>query len=650
MIVETYDFRGGYASDLAPQVMPENMVLEGQNLYWKGKLKGRPGWDNLSTDATLNGATIQGFCRAYINSSWMNIVAVDNGSNVQFYRGDTGSYTVIQDEDSQTYSWTTATQVELRAVPGQGKVIAVNGTDKPCIIYYDSAYIAKDLEAYDVRTRGDDEWYAGLWDNSETPPFVDDTSDAQSTTADDFQIATTTANDGFYIAGVTVFNKVVIKNCPQLGGSPVAEYTYYAGNNTWTAVSPTTTPNWTAAEGDKTLEFDLPFGTDGTLLWDTYGDLDSQSDPSGVSGGALNRYIFRIRFTTAPSGAASADYLQVSNTQYLSQLFLNEKPALVEIHKDRVFLSSGNAFRFSPPNAVTGWYSQDIEYCDEGGEKIRCLVSARDYLAIFKDAAVYRYHGTTTNNFTLRKSFGPGCTSPRGAAFLGNVVIYTAKDGIRVLAADNSVCVSRHIQTDYDGWTTTDTAVVSWDGNAVISFPTDGIILWADPDTIREDNSDAGEGRLSFWEWTGASVDCWDYASGSGDNGNLLGWDSSDGRILKDSSNGYDVAYDTTETNVTNTLQLRYDSHGAPGTRKMFKRQKVDISKSGEWTVTLYADEGQRTASRTIQSGTGTGHFVKMYPIPYTLDGRNLSVKLVNATSNAVEMYGVSTESERRVF
>lgn len=650
MIKRMYDFRGGYATDLAPEIMPDNMLLEGQNLYWKGKLRSRPGWTNLSTDATLNGGTVRGFCRAYINSTWMNIVALDNGSNVQFYRGDTGSYTVIQDEDSQTYSLTADAQVEMRAIPGQGKVIAVNGTDQPVVIYYNAAYIAKNLEQYDERSRGNDEWYAGLWDDSETPPLVDDTTDAQSTTADDFQICTATNNDGFYVAGVTTFNKVVIKNCPQLGGSPVAQYSYYAGNNTWTNFTPTTTPNWTAAEGDKTLEFNLPFDTDGSLLWETYGDLTDQSDPTGVAGGALNRYIIRVRFTTAPSGAASADYLEVSNTQYLRQLFLNEKPSLIEIHKDRVFLASGNAFRFSPPNAITGWYSRDIEYCDEGGRKIVSMVSAGDYLAVFKEAAIYGYFGTTTNNFNLRKVDAEGCTSARGAAYAGGVILYTAEDGIRVLSNGTSVMVSRHIQSDYDGWTTSDAAVVNWNGSFLISFPTNGIILWADPETVREDDSDAGEGRLSFWEWTGAYVDCWDLANGASDNGYIIGWDSNDGRFCRNTTNGYDVAYDTTQTAITQTFQTKHDSFGAPSTRKVAKRQKVEISKSGDWTLTIYADNGQRNAGRTLESGSGTGHFIAMYPIPYTIDGYNMSVKLVNATTNSVEIYGVTTEVDGRTF
>lgn len=646
MIKPLYDFRGGYSSNLPPELMPDNMLVEGKNLYWKGELVGRPGWTNLSTDATINGGTVRGFCRAYINDSWYNVVALDDGSDVNFYYGDTGAYTAIDN----SFDWTTGTQVEMRYVPGQGKVIAVNGTDKPAIVYYDSGWTVTTLEAYDERTRGNDEWYAGLWDDSETPPFVDDYEDAQSTTADDFQIATTTNNDGFYVAGVTVFNKIVIKNCPAFDGSPVAEYAYYAGNDTWTTITPTTTPSWTAAEGDKTIEFDLPFDSDGDLLWKSYGDLSSQSDPTGVPGGALNRYIFRVRFTTAPSSAQSADYLEISNTQYLSQIFLNEKPGLIEIHKDRVFLAAGNSFRFSPPNQVTDWNSRDIEYCDEGGRKIVTMVSAGQYLAILKEGAVYRYYGTTTLNFVLRKTDEQGCTSARGAAANKGGVIYTSQDGIRMLTEGPSVLVSRHIQSDYDGWTKSDAAIVNWDGNALISFPSNDTVLYADPDTLRQDPSDAGEGRMSFWEWTGPAVDCWAYANGFGDNGYIIGYDEDGDRFIRNTSNGYDVAFDTTQTAITQTFQTKYDSFGAAGVRKVIKRVKVETSESGDWTATFYSNDGDNSASKTISTGSGSGHHIEMVAIPYSVDGYNFSTKLVNATTNAVQIYGITTEVEGRSF
>lgn len=643
-----YDFRGGYATDLAPERMDKNMVLEGQNLWYKGKLEKRPGWTNLSTDATIHANTVRGFTRAYINGGWYNVVALDDGSYVNFYYGNTGAYTEI----TPTYNWTKDVNVEM--VFFNDAVIAVNGTDKPAIIYYSGAWIAEDLEDYDERTRGNDEWYAGLWDDGASVEFIDDTTDAQSTTADDFQIATGgTNNDGFYVAGVVPFTKVVIKNCPQFDGTPVAEYRYYSGAGAWTAFTPTTTPTWTAAEGDKTLEFDLPLDSDGTLAWEQYGDLDSQSDAvdsagDTVPGGVVNRYVIRIRFTTAPTSDMSCDYLQVSHTQYLTQIFLNDKPGAVCVHKNRLFLAAGRTFRYSPPNQVTDWNSRDIEYCHEGGEKIVAMVSAANYLVVLKEAGIYRYIGTTTENFVLRYSPGQGCASERGAASIGGNAVYVATDGIRVVTDTGSMVLSRHIQSDIDTWTKTNAVVAEWDGNLVVAFPTNDIILWADPDTTSKD--EMGDGRMSFWEWTGLAADQIVYAAGSGDNGYLILHDMDNTRFVRNTTNGYDVAFDTTETAITTTFQTKYESYGFPMQKKAFKRIKVDMSESGTYTLTLYSNNGDAEVSKTIESGGGSGHHVEDTSIPYTLDGYNLSAKLVNATTNDVEIYGTTVDYTRRAF
>lgn len=645
-----YDFRGGYQSNLPPELTPDNVVLKGENVYWYGQIKKRPGWGNLSTSYQPNDPAGMS-PRVKLNGTWYTIVADDSGSAVTFLYGSAAGYTTITDPDSASFSWTTGYNVEMREF--DNKIIAVNGQDKPAIIYYDGSKISiRSLESYDARTRGNDEWYAGQWDDGASPEFIDDTTDAQDDGADDWKIADGgTNNDGFYVAGVSVFNKIVLSSVSQFDGSPVAEYAYYAGSGTWTTLTPTTAPTWTAAAGDRTIEFDLPFDSDGVLLWQKYGDVTTQSDPDSVPGGALNRYIFRVRFTTAPTSDQTADSAAVSHTQYLSQIFLNEKPQAVAVHKDRVFLAAGNAFRYSPPNQVTGWDSRDIEYCDDGGEEIRAMVSANAYLAVLKDAYVYRYFGTTTRNFVLRSYPQEGVTSKRGAAYVGNVVIYTADDGIRALAGEESVLVSRHIQSDYDGYTKSNAVVRNYNGDAVISFPTNDVILWSDTDSVKEDQLNAGDAMMAFWKWTGQNAEEMWYSEGSGDTEQLILLDADNTRLAKSTSNAYDIAYNTTQTNIAITFKLSFKSHGGPNQKKAYQRVKIDLSKSGDWTFTIYGDNDDvNTSGTTISSGTGTGHYYADISIPYTLDGQNISYQLTNQTANDTEIFGFSTEFGRRAF
>ena len=648
MISREYDFRMGYQANLPPETVLNNMLQTGENLYWYGQVKKRPGWNNLSTSYQPTNPVGMS-PRVKLNGTWYTIIADDDSSDVKFYYGDTGSYTEITDEDSSAFTWTTGVNVEMREFNNQ--IIAVNGTDKPVIIYYDGSKITvKTLENFDTRTRGDDEWYAGQWDDGASPEFVDDTSDAQNATADDWGIATTTNNDGFYIAGISPFTRIEMTSVSQFGGSPVAEYAYYAGDDTWTTFTPTTAPTWTAAAGDRTIEFDLAFDSDGVLLWKPYGDVDGQVDPAGVAGGALNRYIIRVRFTTAPSAAQTADEATIKHTQYLSQIFLNEKPQAVAVHKERVYLAAGNAFRYSPPNQATGWNSRDIEYCNDGGQEIRTMVSANAFLAILKDSYIYRYFGTTTRNFVLRSYPQEGVTSKRGAAYVGNGVVYTADDGVRLLTGENSILVSRHIQTDYDSWTKSDAVVRNYNGNAVISFPTNDIILWTDTDTVQKDQLNAGDAMLAMWKWTGQDAEEMWYAEGSGDTEQLILLDAANTRLVKESSNAFDTAYDTTTSNFACTLETSFRSAKNPQTKKKYRRVKVEVSKSGDWTLTMTGDNGDATATATIASGTGTSHYYADVSIPYTLDGQNISYKLVNETDNAVEVFGFATEFDRRAF
>ena len=643
-----YDARGGYATDLDPEQMPDQMLLAGDNLYYKAKIRKRPGWTNLSTDATINtaGRSEKGFVRAKMNSTWYNITAHDDGSDVNFYYGDTGAYTGID----AAFDWTTGVDVQLAVYPlgnGEDVVIAVNGTEKPAIIYYDSGFVVENLEAYDEREIGNDQWFAGQWDDSESPEMVDDTTDAQSTTIDDFQISSGTNDDGFYVSSVQAFNKVVITNCPDLGAGNVADIEYYAGAGVWTNLNVTSEPDWNAAEGDKTLEFDLPLDGDGVLAWEKFGDVSTQEDPTGRTDSALNKYIIRVIFTTADA-AGSADFIAVSNTQYLTLLFLDVRPQAVAIHQERVFLAAGNSFRYSPPNQVTGWQDFAIEYCKVGGEEILQMVSGVNMIHLFKKAAVYRYEGTTTLNFVLRSTVCTGAISRRGATFAGGVPTYVAPDGIRAMVNNKSVILSNHIKGDIDGWTLTDAVAMNWNGDVVISLPTDGIILWADPDTIRTD--EMGDGQVSLWKWAGLKATQIVHAFGDDDNGYLIGYDPANRRFVYATSNGYDVAFDTTQSNIDITFQSKYHSQKAPGQRKAEKRMLFEISKSGDWTLTLLADNGLRTAVKTIASGTGSGHVYHDTEVPYGVDGFNLSVKLANSSNGAVSVYGYTDESKRRVF
>ena len=657
-IEKRYDFRGGYAANTPPEQMEENELLTGTNIYYHGNLIKRPSWENycVSDEISYAGAAVVGIASAYMNSTWYTIIAIDGGDAdgvVKFYFvANATTTTEIKTAAAATYSWTTALDVEM--VEYNNMIVAVNGTDAPAIIRYNgSAVVAQDLQAYDSRARGNDDWYAGQWDDSGATPdlqFIDDTDAAQDTTENDFAVATATNNDGFYVAGTLPFTKVIMTGVTDLGTSVTAEYTYYAGSGTWTSVgSLVTTPDWVAAEGNKTIEFNIPLdSTTGALAWEKYGDVSSDADPTGVPGGAINRYIFRVRFTTADT-AGTCDQLTVSHEQYLNQLFQGDIPSTIAAHKDRVYLGSGSAFTKSPGEltGLKGWAAADFEYADEGGKDIIAMHSGESFLAIIKEFGWYRYYGTTTANFNLRFGGEEGGISTRGISSIKSGVIFLSTDGIYFMPPQGELAlISKSISSDFTP--VQGDIIINYGGNILVSDPSADTMFWADPDTLRVD--DMGDGRVSWWKWTGQNAECLLYDKGLASATLLLAYDSDNTRIVKAGANAYDTDKSAATTNITCTFAPKYESYGTPNTKKRYVRFKPDLSKSGDWTLTMKADNGITTDASTISSSTGSGHYYGDISIPWELDGYNITFQLVNTTANAVQIYGYSVEVERRAF
>jgi hypothetical protein len=155
---------------------------------------------------------------------------------------------------------------------------------------------------------------------------------------------------------------------------------------------------------------------------------------------------------------------------------------------------------------------------------------------------------------------------------------------------------------------------------------------------------------MSFWKWDGIKATIMYFTAGQNDTDRLIAYDTTGDRFVKSSSNSYDTNFATTVVNFTCKLKTKFHSYGIPNQKKLFKRVKFDLSRSGLWTLNMYADNDERNTGVEFYSGTGTGHYYGDVSIPYDMDGYNLSYELTNTTSNDVEVYGFSTEMERREF
>lgn len=647
MIKDLIDFRGGYATDLAAELMADNECLKAENCQWRGKIKKRAGYIQYSTTDLSGFVSMRGYIRAYINGAWTHIVALDDDSNVNFYQG-TGTTVAAIDN---TFDWTKGKDVEFAEL--NGYIVAVNGTDKPAVIYYSGGWVAANLETLDERTWDDANYWAGQWDDSGTgaTQFIDDTTDAQDAGVDDFQLGSATNNDGFYISCDFPFTKVVFTEAQQAAGAPVAEYKYWNGT-AWTSITPTTAPTWTDAEADKTLEIDIPQETDGTLAWDPYGEL--------TTAGLANKYILRCRFTTAATGAFSCDDTTVSHAQYLTQIMEGEIANAVVTHGSRIHLAANNIVNISPLNAVKGWRENEVEYFKEGGNEIMAMVSYQDALMVVKENTLYRLTGNSYQNWVRSEPLANvGTCSPRSVAVVGDVVVFVGLDGIYIWNGTDAVKVSGHIQTDFDALSKTVACSVFYKHEGWISFPSESTTFTFDPDTYRTSavGDDIGEGKVSFFKFTSHQVASYQYCQGADDTGYLLGIgidDDSDPCLVRCDTGTQDNL--GTAANITMKVQTKYLSFMGFQLRKLIKRIKIKLDKAtaragDDHTFIMYADDGTQSKSITIETTVGaSGYYEEDITPPYTMDGKNLSLYLEHSGSTSAGLVGYAIDVEKRSF
>lgn len=135
-------------------------------------------------------------------------------------------------------------------------------------------------------------WKAGQIDDSATPDYIDDTTDAQDAGTNDFALTTTTNNDGFLVQCLKPFSLVGITvGTAAAGGSPAYSYTYW--NGAWTALTLLDTPSF-AGTGDTYLTFQEP------LDW-----ITNSGTAVSTVGGTAGYYSIKVLATTAPSSTAA---------------------------------------------------------------------------------------------------------------------------------------------------------------------------------------------------------------------------------------------------------------------------------------------------------------------------------------------------------
>ena len=635
--VSLLDFRGGYNTRTPYELVKINESIKLENAQWRDGLIQRGGHRIYATGFAASDVVVGVSSRFYTNNAWYTILAVDEdiAGLVRFW-SLTGTTLARL---SASVEWTAATAVIFAELGG--KIVAVNGTDDTLVIYYSGGWVLETLDEHDLRTRDLVYWSAGQYTEI-GDVYTDDTTDAQDAGAADFQLATTTNDDGFFIACDQTFNKVILDTAEQAGGAPVAQYLYFTDDGAWKVCTMIQTPTWTDAAGDRTIEFDYPLDMG---RW------------TGTESFMANKFVLLVRFTTAPASAFSCTSAAVYHSQWITQITSDTKPHYVVAHNDRMWLAVGYIFYFSPPNDIVGWRGlSESEYFLDGGPTIRSAVSFQGYLCVLKDNALYVFYGTEVDSFLRRKLFDVGVEAIlTPVATEDGEMCFLAPDGIRMFnGPTRCVPCTDHIKDDISGWTWSDAVAIRYDGEYWISFPTDEKVLTVDPSTLQIDE-DTGDGKAAFFKFTGIPVDYWINCDGKDDTKFLLAVVNASTPYIARIDNGTADEFSSgVDTAIDYDIQT---NHMSPGSYGNIKSYGIFIAKLKETTVvtnyqlTFFADEGARSRTITVTVPAGTGYFQKeMTRLPWQMDGRSLSLRVRNNSITDAGFRGLSFEYQKKRF
>lgn len=659
-------FDGGYFTNLADAEMQTNEMLTAENCEWDEGLRKRRG---LQIYATVSASiTIRGAIRAYIAGAWRTIVAKDLGSSTVLHHAATAlsAWASVNMPTATAFTLQAGYDTQF-AVIGE-RVVGVNGYDEPFVIREAGGSICADtIERYDTRIRDNDNWAAGQL-HTGGGTYTDDTTNAQDVGADDFVMMTTTASTGFFIGCDFTFNKLVFTNVSTTGSIPFVfqyfGYPSWGASATWNTIGTSSmiqTTNWSTTTNTLTMEWPVPFISEGSLIDVGFEKLPDMGSADSFLGG---KYAVRLYTTAAAEATVVCDIIAVQHSQYLSQLLLNDKPDTVVQHKNHIFMGMGNWLRYSvaqspEADALKGWRDSDMEPFESGG-KIKQMVSHNNYLAVLLEDAVYGITGNSWDNWALSELAHHGSVSKRGAAVVDQYLYFVSEDGIWQWSGSVLTNVTKGLKTDIDSFTLTDAAAVEYNGELWVAFPTNGNLLKADPDTYREDSM--GNARLSFYKFSNYRMDGWLYCRGDSDIGYLLGWaNNAQPAIMRADVDTVDFVTSTASINWSfRSANLSFEDEARVKQYRRFKPILADMASAATATDTkcLYQFTfinknayGSTTANATVTvSACSNGIFETDLTLPHTMDGKRLSVFMAHTATCTAKLYGFSIGARRRWF
>jgi hypothetical protein len=312
-----------------------------------------------------------------------------------------------------------------------------------------------------------------------------------------------------------------------------------------------------------------------------------------------------------------------------------------------MFMAAQNQVQIGVANSIKGWRPDRWEYFYEGGKEVMDMQTLNNYLVVIKEGRLFAIDGTSWQNWSVRPLEKGGIVSKRGATVANDILWMIDRDGLYMFDGNVRRKISKHIQSDIDGYTLTDAALYFYKTDVMVSFPTNSIALVFDPDTLRQD--EMGDGRVSFQKWTAYLARDIIHNSGGGDDGNLI--------LLGNNyfSRGDYLAYDniTATTPINFQMQTKLFEFGGEQTYKNFTRCKPKILNAtvpagGDYTFKFMTEDSSN--SFVISAVGNGGTTTKEISVPYQMDGKLISMYLQHNTIYNARVDNISIDYRDRRY
>jgi hypothetical protein len=643
------EFSGGINNATPDHMVMPNELKRANNCLWDSGLIQREGYTLSQTIANC----------AVILGEYEHTLYRDEAHLMVAYENSVSGLLEVWFRDAVIFTspsgWNVTNRVRFAGV--DNTVLMVNSNDEVVVFTWNDiteTFSWELMDDADIRTRNELDVYLGAYDDSqafEADKIVDissfdfiqitdpETQGAELTvgmrwqrTSDysvfewdgaawqpyDQEVWNNTYS-GMVVSCDYIFNRITF-NFTLTGTAPTLANIYYWSENAdnWVALTVTETPTWTTGASD--LAWNIPI-VNGQI------DMAYCTEPYPI---ASNRFAIKIEFTaTDPADSLVVDSLVVQHDEYFSMITNYEAINDIAIYNSTYIAAAGNTIHFSPFLKATGWRSNEIEYCADGGDRILRVMPVQGGIVVLKENGIHLLFG---NYKALSRRFytTKGPVNPDAAVIHNDILYMISEEGLmRYDGASGMIC-SKHIDM------TLSNPQMYEDVEFVYIINDDGTGYVFDPDTYK--TLPNGDARVNIFAFEYADT-IYRHAGELNRYG-----------IASDTIYAFDGTTTDNGTPITFNFRSANLSLSHFGILKRYARFKPLLRPAGVYTVALTADKDRYTASVQIDSGVTGETYLGYETMPYQLDGYDLSVEFTNATANVAAVYGFVFDYEKGEF